>query len=212
MDVPPEIMTQIFGFMEFFEAVNCLLVSKYFMNIFKNKTWRVEKISIYSHSDYQIITKFKLVIKKLVIDGLLQIENLNLNVLNYQELYLHNINFVNLHDIIKIDPDISDKCKKLVIYKSINFRASLTNSFLCLNECTEIYFQDIEKYDYNDVGTILTNFKNIPKIHKIIISYSSNQNRRYILHNIFDRRFFKYLATNNFDFDFDVTDLFIIKK
>ena len=83
------------------------------------------------------------------------------------------MDFSDIYDIVEIDSDISKKCEHLVIYNSRNFRASLTDSFLHLNECTYINFHDIENYNSNDVDIILTNFRNMLKIREFDIIYPS---------------------------------------
>lgn len=170
--IPREILDHIFDFTEFQEAIDYMTVSKFFMLVLKNKHWSVEKIYIGDHRDLHVSTKFKFVIKKLVIDDVPGIKNVKLNSLNYRELYLHNINFYGIDEITKIDQNISDKCEKLVIYQSQNSQMSLIKSFCFLKKCTSIHFNDLSKYNCENIKIILNCLKKIPNIKEIGFSHS----------------------------------------
>lgn len=189
--LPNEILHHILSFIPFKNMVRIIFVSKKFRDITTQSMWTITDYTISLRKDHQILTKFKPRIEKLIVNGLLpincvynrcnnqmiQIKKLDLTQINYKKLYLKNINFIGITNLIDLDLDISKKCKKISFHNLFfGFYVDLPNPLKYLTECESIHLSiSLETRSFNTYFLNCT--KTLPKLRKITLSHWWLDNR-----------------------------------
>lgn len=139
--LPTELIVLIFNDFNFDDLVICILISKRYKKIIKNIHIKVANFLAYTYKDIQILHTFKLDIKKLhlceyyISDKIFKC--VNLSKINYEILVFDSIDweYNKIQDLIELDSEISEKCKKIIFYGCQNYSLSLITSFKILKNC-----------------------------------------------------------------------------
>lgn len=176
--LPTELKTHIFANLSFQNVIDLLFVTKEFKKIvvsfFLMSQKRIPKYIISYYDDYLILIKFKPRVKTLMIQSqIINTNRFNLTDIDYERLFLKVV-ILSINDVVMLDANISQKCKKITLYGLIlteNFMLSLA----CLDVCETFRFYRPAYYNPDRECKEYDNyFKSIswaPKIRKIVLSY-----------------------------------------
>lgn len=145
--LPRELIELTLSYFEFYDLTIYILISKRYKNIIENiiKTTNIVKLDVQCKKDIHILHIFKPCVKKLYFwNTILHMnffENLNLSGINYETLHFNFIDLWDIADLIKLDPKIPQKCKKICFDYCIYYSWPLMTSLQTLEKCKSIKFK-----------------------------------------------------------------------